>query len=146
VSNPSGKKSILVVDDDPRSVRLMNIVLGHAGYLVHSASDAEEGLVVLGRERPDLVLVDLLMPGTDGIGFCERARQMPALGALRLVLFTAMANSETRRRALGSGADDVFVKPFERQQLLQRLDELLASSEGDAGASESVSGESATTR
>lgn len=145
-SERTGKKTILIVDDDPRSVRLMNIVLGHAGYLVLSAANAEEGLVVLGRERPDLVMVDLLMPGIDGIGFCQQAREMPGAGALRLVLFTAMANAETRRLALRAGADDVLVKPFERVELLERLEQLLGSSDDEAAASESQSRESVSAR
>lgn len=145
MSNQTVNKSILIVDDDPRSVRLMNIVLGHAGYRVLSATNAEDGLVVLGRERPDLVMVDLLMPGIDGIGFCEQARALPGQRRLPLVLFTAMANAETRRKALNAGADDVLVKPFERQALLERLEQLLASSGDEAAASTSVSRESATT-
>ena len=94
MNDPIVSKTILIIDDDPRSVRLMTMVLGHAGYRVLSASNADDGLVVLDRERPDLVMVDLLMPGTDGIGFCDQARAMPGLGTLPLVLFTAMANSE----------------------------------------------------
>lgn len=120
------QQTVLIVDDDPRSIKLMQIVLRHAGYHVLAAPDAETGLEILDRERPDLVLVDLLMPGTDGISFCRRARQRPGNDALPLVLFTAMAAADTRQQALQAGADDMLIKPFDRGELLGRLEQLLA--------------------
>lgn len=121
-----GQQTVLLVDDDPRSIKLMQIVLGHAGYHVLAALNAEDGLGILYRERPDLVMVDLLMPGTDGITFCRQVRQLPGHDALKLVLFTAMAGADTRQQALLAGADEVLVKPFEREELLGRLERLLA--------------------
>jgi DNA-binding response OmpR family regulator len=126
VTRRPGQQTVLLVDDDPRSIKLMQIVLGHAGYHVLAATDAQAGLETLDRERPDLVMVDLLMPGTDGIGFCRQVRQRPGNDALPLVLFTAMAAADTRQQALQAGADDVLVKPFDRGELLGRLEQLLA--------------------
>jgi DNA-binding response OmpR family regulator len=122
-----GQQTILLVDDDPRSIKLMQIVLGHAGYRVLAAPDAETGLEILRQERPDLVMVDLLMPGTDGISFCRQARQIADQDAPGLVLFTAMAAPETRQQALQAGADEMLVKPFDRGELLDRLQRLLAA-------------------
>lgn len=123
----SGQQTVLLVDDDPRSIKLMHIVLGRAGYHVLAALNAEAGLEILHRERPDLVMVDLLMPGTDGISFCRQVRQLRGHDAFKLVLFTAMGAADTRQQALQAGADEVLVKPFDRGELLRRLEGLLAT-------------------
>lgn len=127
LTTQSGQQTILLVDDEPRSIKLMQIVLGHAGYRVLAARNADDGLEILHRERPDLVMVDLLMPGTDGISFCRQARQRPGHDRLKLVLFTAMDGADTRQRGLQAGADEVLVKPFDREELLCRLERMLAS-------------------
>jgi CheY-like chemotaxis protein len=111
----------------------MTIVLGSAGYRVVTASDGRQGLECLAAESPDLVLVDLLMPGMDGLEFCQRVRQLPQLGSLPLALFTAMASSDVRHRARSAGANAVLVKPFERLALLDELARLLDRS-GSAAA------------
>src|SRR3990167_8540820 len=116
---------VLVVDDDPRSLKLMRIVLGKSGYRVVTAEDATRGLEVLREQRPDAVLVDFLMPGIDGLEFCRQARVAQGASKPVLALFTAMASDEIRRRAEEAGADEVFVKPFDLSELLSRLAELL---------------------
>lgn len=121
-------KCVLVVDDDPRSLKLMSIVLGKAGYRVLTAGDGARGLERLVAERPDLVIVDLLMPGMDGLEFCRNFRQLPGLGTRPLAMLTAMASDEVRRQACQAGADAVFVKPFERLELLAELARLLERS------------------
>lgn len=122
----SAEARVLVVDDDSRSLKLMTIVLGSAGYRVVTMQDAARALEEFRDLRPDAVLVDFLMPGIDGLEFCRRARGTPDVGEPVLVLFTAMASDETRRQALAAGADDVFVKPFDRMELLSRLAQLLS--------------------
>lgn len=116
---------VLVVDDDPRSLKLMRIVLGKSGYRVVTAEDATRGLEVLREQRPDAVLVDFLMPGIDGLEFCRQARVAQGASKPVLALFTAMASDEIRRRAEEAGADEVFVKPFDLPEFLSRLAELL---------------------
>jgi DNA-binding response OmpR family regulator len=129
----SAEALVLVVDDDPRSLKLMTIVFGKAGYRVVTAEDATRGLEALREQRPDAVLVDLLMPGIDGLEFCRQARVARGAGELVLALFTAMASDEIRRMAIAAGADEVFVKPFDRSELLARLADLLGRV-GNAGS------------
>jgi CheY-like chemotaxis protein len=114
----------------------MTTVLGRAGYRVLSAPDGPRGLECLTADCPDIVLVDLLMPGMDGLEFCRRLRPLPGLAALPIVLFTAMASAEIRLQAHAAGADLVILKPFERTALLDELACLLdrdrAGTAGDA--------------
>lgn len=125
MATESAEALVLVVDDDPRSLKLMRIVLGKSGYRVVTAEDATRGLEVLREQRPDAVLVDFLMPGIDGLEFCRQARVAQGASEPVLALFTAMASDEIRRRAQEAGADEVFVKPFDLSELLSRLAELL---------------------
>jgi DNA-binding response OmpR family regulator len=123
-----GPPVVLVVDDDPRSLKLMTIVLGAAGYSVVTANDAPAGLRSLAVEPPDVVLVDFLMPGMNGLEFCRKVREARGPGAPPLVLFTAMASGEIRAQAQRAGVDHIMVKPFDRSELLDRLAELLGRS------------------
>jgi DNA-binding response OmpR family regulator len=126
MATDSAPAQVLVVDDDPRSLKLMAIVLGRAGYGVVTVENAARALEVFRDLRPAAVLVDFLMPGMDGLEFCRRARAMVGAGEPVLALFTAMASGELRRQALQAGADEVFVKPFDRLELLSRLAQLLS--------------------
>lgn len=118
---------VLVVDDDDRSRELMRIVLRHAGYRVVAAPAAQAAVAMLDTERPDVALVDLLMPGMDGLEFCRWVRARPELGQMRFVLLTGMDTEQTRNDAREAGADAVVTKPFDRIRLLEQLTSLLAS-------------------
>jgi two-component system alkaline phosphatase synthesis response regulator PhoP len=118
---------VLVVDDDDRARELMRIVLRHAGYRVVAAAAAQEAVALLATERPAVALVDLLMPGMDGLEFCRWVRGRPELEKMRFVLLTGMDTDETRRDARAAGADAVVTKPFDRIRLLEQLTSLLAS-------------------
>jgi CheY-like chemotaxis protein len=125
----------LVVDDDPRSLKLMTIVLGNAGYRVVTASDGPAGLERLVAEQPDIVMVDLMMPGMDGLEFCSCVRALPALGDTPLVLATAIAADDVREQALNAGVDALLVKPFERPLLLGELERLLEAARANPAGS-----------
>jgi CheY-like chemotaxis protein len=118
---------VLVVDDDDRSRDLMRIVLRHAGYRVVAAPGAQAAVALLATERPAAALVDLLMPGMDGLEFCRWVRASPELRDLRFVLLTGMDTAQTRDEAREAGADAVVTKPFDRIRLLEQLTCLLAS-------------------
>ncbi|HET7204361.1 MAG TPA: response regulator [Steroidobacteraceae bacterium] len=118
---------VLVVDDDDRSRELMRIVLRHAGYRVLAAPGASAAMALLATERPAAALVDLLMPGMDGLEFCRWVRARPELGQMGFVLLTGMDTDETCRDARDAGADAVVTKPFDRIRLLEQLTSLLAS-------------------
>lgn len=116
---------LLVVDDDPRSRDLMALILRHAGFEVLTAEHPSEAMSLLATARPALALVDYLMPGMNGLEFCRWVRQQPDLAGMRFALLTGMDSDETRAEAQAAGADIVVTKPFDRRELLARLNSLL---------------------
>jgi two-component system, OmpR family, response regulator MprA len=113
---------ILVVEDDPPLAATLDRVLGTEGYDVEVAGDGNEALR-RSRERPfDLVVLDVLLPGLDGIAVCKRLR---ATGPIPILLLTALGGTDERVRGLDSGADDYLVKPFAYEELLARVRALL---------------------
>jgi len=113
---------ILVVEDDPRLAATLDRVLAAEGHDVEVAGDGTEALR-RARERPfDLVVLDVMLPGLDGIAVCRRLR---ATGSVPILLLTALGGTEERVRGLDSGADDYLVKPFAYEELLARTRALL---------------------
>jgi CheY-like chemotaxis protein len=115
---------VLVVDDDSRSRELMRIILRHAGYRVIVAPDAQAAVALLAVERPQIAVVDFMMPGMSGLEFCRWLRKRPDFAALKFVLLTGMDDAETRDEAARAGADSVVIKPFDRIDLVERLAKL----------------------
>jgi adenylate cyclase len=115
---------ILVVDDTPANVRLLEAVLGPRGYVVLTAGSGPEALAAMTTDHPDLVLLDIVMPGMDGYEVCRRLRATPAGAVLPVVMITASGN-EQKLRALEAGADDFIAKPFDHAELLARVQSLL---------------------
>jgi two-component system KDP operon response regulator KdpE len=126
---------ILVVDDEPEITRaLRSILVGH-GYEPLLSASAEEGLDLLARRRPDLILLDLALPGMDGLEFCRTVRQDLRLD-VPIVVLSAHGEEERKVRALDLGADDYLTKPFGVAELLARIRAALrrAGSARSAGA------------
>jgi len=119
----SGKpaQSILVVDDDPIIARLLEIELLSAGYEVGLASSGEQALEVAQGKRPDLILLDVLMPGMDGFEVARRLRADPRTLPVSIIMLTATGLSANRLEGLNAGADDYIVKPFDTPELLARV-------------------------
>jgi adenylate cyclase len=115
---------ILVVDDLAPNARLLEAVLSPRGFRVATASSGEEALDVLGKEHPDLVLLDILMPGMDGYEVCRRIREDPGTAFLPVIMITA-SGEEEKIRAIESGADDFVNKPFDQAELLARVRSLV---------------------
>ena len=117
---------ILVVEDDTTIRTLLGLALQGAGYAdVAMAGRGDDGLEAAKRERPDLVLLDVMLPGLDGFTVARRIRETPALAATRIVMLTARTEPEDVCRGLEAGADDYVTKPFDRQVLLARVKAVL---------------------
>jgi len=109
---------ILVIDDEPRYVRLMEVNLTTEGYAVLKAFDGESGVDQVLAQNPDLVLLDIMMPGMDGFATCQRIREF---SQVPIIVVTAKGDEKSRVRGLDLGADDYIVKPFSATELLARV-------------------------
>lgn len=114
-------ESILVVDDDPDIARFVEVNLRSAGYDVSVASDGEEALDKAATLRPDLVLLDVMMPRIDGFEVAQRLRRNPQTSNTSIIMLTAKALSTDKVLGLTAGADDYIIKPFDPIELLARV-------------------------
>ena len=117
--------TILVVDDNLQNREVAEGHLGGAGYNVIQAESGEEAIPLLETRRPDLVLLDVLMPGMDGFETCRTIRLLPEVGDTPVLFLTALGDLTTHKAALDSGADDFLTKPLNRTELLIRVRSLL---------------------
>jgi class 3 adenylate cyclase/CheY-like chemotaxis protein len=115
---------VLAVDDTPHNIRLLEAVLAPRGYTIIAATSGSEALQKVAEERPDLVLLDIVMPGMDGYEVCRRLRDDPATCLLPVVMITASGEQE-KIKAIEAGADDFIPKPFNQSELLARVKSLL---------------------
>ena len=103
---------ILVVEDNERNLKLLRDVLEYAGYDVRAARTAEDGITLALNEPPDLVLMDLKLPGIDGVEALRRLRESPRTADIPVIAVTAQAMKQDRERALWAGFDGYVVKPI----------------------------------
>jgi adenylate cyclase len=116
---------ILVVDDTPKNVKLLADLLTVKGYTVVTAASGREALALVGAEKPDLVLLDVVMPEMSGYEVCRKIRENPATQILPVMMVTALDPSEERIKGLDAGADDFLTKPINQAELLARVRSLL---------------------
>jgi CheY-like chemotaxis protein len=117
---------ILVVDDDPHALRLVSYTFEAEGYDVITASSGAEALARLASERPDLVVLDVMMPDMSGLEVCQRIRSDPATARLPILMLSAKGQVADRVTGLRSGADDYLAKPADTSELVARAEALLA--------------------
>ena len=113
---------ILVVDDEPRYLRVIRFNLEAGGYRVSCVATGEDALALLGEHAPDLVVLDVMLPGLDGFEVCRRIRE---LSAIPIIMLTAKGADEDKVKGLRTGADDYVTKPFSAQELLARVEAVL---------------------
>lgn len=117
---------ILLIDDEPRYLRLMEANLVTEGYEVIKASDGLSGVELVAQKNPDLVLVDIMMPGMDGFATCQRIREF---SNVPIIVVTAKGEERDRVKGLDLGADDYIVKPYSATEMLARVRAVLRRSE-----------------
>src|SRR5438034_11292055 len=123
-------QKILIIEDEEGIIHLLKLYLKDAGYDVVVASDGPDGLALHARERPDLVILDIMLPALDGFEVCRRIR---AWSKTPILMLTARVTEDDRIAGLDLGADDYLVKPFSPRELVSRVRAILrrvGSSEG----------------
>ena len=118
-------ETVLIVDDNPANLKLVRVILAGAGYDVHVAADAEEAMDVLARVRPKLVLMDIQLPGVDGLELTRRLRADPRWADLTIVGLTAYAMKGDEERALAAGCDGYVTKPIDTRRFAGQVAEIL---------------------
>lgn len=118
-------KRILIVDDEPNIVLSLEFLMKKNGYDVETATDGEQALAAVDRQRPDLVLLDVMMPRKDGYQVCQILRENADYADMRIVMLTAKGRDVEREKGLSLGADDYITKPFSTQDVVDKVGELL---------------------
>ena len=119
------REKILVIEDEPDILEVLNYNLSREGYKVCTSRNGEEGLRLAAKESPDLVILDLMLPGLDGIEVCRRLRQDPVTRSTPVIMATAKSEESDLVLGLGVGADDYIVKPFSPRELIARVQAVL---------------------
>ena len=114
----TNKKKILIIDDERITTELVQVYLERYGFEVVCAYDGAEGLEVARAEKPDLILLDIVLPRKDGFAVCEELRSDPDFKEVRIIMFTAKGLSEDIERGRRVGADEYVIKPFSGKNLL----------------------------
>ena len=128
-------KKILIIDDDAFIRRPLEFILRGEGFQPTTAVSGEDGLSKLEGDRPDLIFLDVMMPGLDGFSVCRQVKGDPRFAAIPVILLTAKGQESDRERGLAAGATEFMNKPYSPSELLRRVREILAGTEtGSVGA------------
>jgi DNA-binding response OmpR family regulator len=117
--------SILIVDDEDMIRSLLRLTLVRAGYEVVEAESGEEGVTIVQVQKPDLVLLDVMMPGMDGFSVCRQIRQDPLVETVPIIMLSARKDARSREQSRQAGANGYLTKPWNTDELLWHVDEML---------------------
>ncbi|MGA7485798.1 MAG: response regulator [Xanthobacteraceae bacterium] len=120
------RHSVVVAEDEPHLVEALTFLMRRAGFAVNVATDGPSAIDLVRRVHPDLVLLDIMLPGCDGFEVLARLRADPATRNIRVVVLTAKGREQDNRRARELGADDYITKPFDNSDVVARVSSLLA--------------------
>ena len=124
--------SVLVVDDEPHILHSLEFLMKHENYEVRVARDGEAALTAIEEKRPDLILLDVMMPKRDGYSVCQTIRANPEWEGIRVIMLTAKGRDIEREKGLALGADDYITKPFSTRDLLKLVRHYLKPDEDPA--------------
>jgi DNA-binding response OmpR family regulator len=127
---------ILIVEDEPEIARLIQLSLEKEGFACHISRDGLNALRIVQEQQPDLIILDLMLPGLDGLELCARIRQKPGAKDPYILMLTAKGEEIDRVIGLSTGADDYLVKPFSPRELVARVRALLRRSLRQGGQSQ----------
>lgn len=119
------KKNILIIDDEKDLADMVGLRLKANGFLVTEAFTAGEGLEKAGKARPDLILLDILLPDGNGYDICRKLKSNPKTKDIAIVIFTASSLKDLAKKAVEAGAVDYVIKPFEPKDLLEKINKAL---------------------
>ena len=117
---------ILIIEDDPAQMKMTAMMLTQDGHTVLRAVDAESGMALARKERPELIVMDVMLPGMDGLSATARLKQTPATADIPIIALTALAKPHDEKNALAAGCDAYISKPLRYQELYATVDTLLA--------------------
>ena len=124
-------KRILIIDDSATSRMTQQVIVRSAGYEVSTAEDAEEGIAKARAERPDLVLLDVMMPGMDGFTACQALRGYRETRRLPIIIVTSEREEGSVETGFASGCSDYVLKPVDRLELLAKIENCLSAAPAD---------------
>jgi len=122
------KQTIVAIEDEPDLLEVLEYNLGREGYQVEAATDGDEGLELIFKHRPDLVLLDLMLPGIDGLEICRRVRSESSTRSVPIIMVSAKGEESDIILGLELGADDYVTKPFSPRELVARVRSVLRRS------------------
>jgi DNA-binding response OmpR family regulator len=118
-------KKVLIADDEPNILISLEFLMQREGHAVSVARDGDEALAAIRRDRPNLVLLDVMMPGKSGFDVCQAVRADPDLAGVKILMLTAKGRDTDLAKGTALGADAYVTKPFSTQELAARVRELL---------------------
>ena len=125
-------RTVLLVDDEPNIILSLQFLIEQAGYEARVARDGEAALKAIEEHKPDLVLLDVMLPKRDGFDVCERIRANPAWKNIRIVMLTAKGRDSEREKGLALGADAYITKPFSTREAMEQIKRFLDDEEPEA--------------